>query len=96
MSTGWAGSIFDLARTRPAGVGWTEECLETDRRRQLIGSVLGSGGDRVCSGGDLVIAEAIKSSPKSVNHRWNLQIITGKCKNSQDLHQNRRNLHQNR
>ena len=41
VSTGRAGSVFDPAQTQPAGNGWTEEWPETNRRRQLVGMVLG-------------------------------------------------------
>ena len=59
---GRARSVFDPAQTRLASVRWTEELPETDRWRQSVGSILGSGGDRVVAG-------AAKSSPKSANHR---------------------------
>ena len=48
VPTGQARSIFDPAQTRPAYVGWKEDWPETDRQRQLVESVLGWGGDRVC------------------------------------------------
>ena len=75
MSTGWAESVFDPTWTRPAGVEWTEEWPEIDRRRQLVRSVLGSNGDQVCSGGDQVIAEL-------QNHCRSCKIIVEMCKSS--------------
>ena len=76
---GWAESVFDPAQTQPADVGWTEEWLETDHQRQSVGSILGSGGDRVCSGGDRVVAGVAKSLLELQNHHQNLQIIARKC-----------------
>ena len=48
---GRVGSVLDPTRTRPVGIGWKAEGLETDRRRHSVESVLGSGGVRVGSVG---------------------------------------------
>ena len=82
LSTGRARSVFDLARTRLASIGWKEKGL--NRPLALIGLVgFGFGG---CSGlfNRWRMLSELQMSPKFAkkkhqnlqNHCWNMQKLT--------------------
>lgn len=85
LSTSWAKLILDPIWTRPAGIEWRVQGLETDRQCQSIESVLGSGGARVgsvdskvCRKLEIVI-ENWKSLSETAKLCWNLQIFAEIC-----------------
>ena len=80
LSMGRAGSVLDPARTWFTGIGWKEEGLEIDRRRQSVESVLGSGGAWVGSVGGEHCRSCKMSSESAKESVGVCKNIIGICK----------------